>query len=204
MINTDSLGVLIDVTIGQVGYYGIFVGMILDGLGFPIPGTLIMPFSGYVVWLGKLHFIAVILTGTLGCFIGSLLQYFGGLYGGRAFVNKYGRHFFIQKKDIERAQAFMEQHGEVAVLISRLVPVMRSYTSFPAGIAKMDVKKFSLYTFTGSFLWCFALTYVGLLLGQNWGNIEKPLVYINLAVLSCVLTILAYLLYKRKSSQMLD
>ncbi len=98
----------------------------------------------------------------------------------------------------------MEQHGEAAVLISRVVPIMRSYTSFPAGIAKMDVKKFSLYTFIGSFLWCFALTYVGLLLGQNWENIEKPLIYINLVVLFCVLTILAYLLYKRKSSHMLD
>ncbi len=88
MINTDSLGMLINVAVGQLGYCGIFFGMILDGFGFPIPGTLIMPFSGYVVWLGKLHFIMVILTGTLGCFIGSLLQYFGGLYGGRAALNK--------------------------------------------------------------------------------------------------------------------
>jgi len=200
MINTDSLGALINVAIGQLGYYGIFVGMILDGFGFPIPGTIIMPFSGYVVWLGKLHFIMVILIGTLGCFIGSLLQYFGGLYGGSAVINKYGRYFLIQKKDIERTRAFIEQRGEVAVLISRLVPVMRSYTSFPAGIAKMDVKKFSLYTFIGSFIWCFSLTYVGLLLGQNWIDIEKPLVYIDLIVLFCVFTILAYLLYKRKSS----
>ena len=200
MINTDSLGALINVAVGQLGYYGIFVGMILDGFGFPIPGTFIMPFSGYIVWLGKLHFIMVILTGTLGCLIGSLLQYFGGLYGGSAVVNKYGRYFFIQKKDLERAQAFIDQRGEVVVLISRLVPVMRSYTSFPAGIAKMDVKKFSLYTFIGSFIWCFSLTYVGLLLGQNWRNIEKPLVYIDLIVLFCVFTILAYLLYKRRSS----
>jgi len=200
MINTDSLGALINVAIGQLGYYGIFVGMILDGFGFPIPGTFIMPFSGYIVWLGKLHFIMVILTGTLGCLIGSLLQYFGGLYGGSAVVNKYGRYFFIQKKDLERAQAFIDQRGEVVVLISRLVPVMRSYTSFPAGIAKMDVKKFSLYTFIGSFIWCFALTYVGVLLGQNWRGIEKPLVYIDLVVLFCVFTILAYLLYKRNRS----
>jgi len=204
MINTDSLGMLINVAVGQLGYCGVFFGMILDGFGFPIPGTLIMPFSGYVVWLGKFHFMTVILIGTLGCFIGSLLQYFAGLYGGRAALNKYGRYFFIHTRDIERAQAFMEQHGEAAVLISRVVPIMRSYTSFPAGIAKMDVKKFSLYTFMGSFLWCFVLTYIGLLLGQNWENIEKPLVYINLVVLFCVLAIPAYLLYKRKCSHMLD
>jgi membrane protein DedA with SNARE-associated domain len=195
---TEVLSNFIITAVEQLGYYGIFIGMGLGSACIPIPSEIIMPFSGYIAWEGKLNIIAVIFVGALGCLVGSLLAYSAGRYGGRPFLEKYGRYVLIRKHEIDRAHEWFERHGEMAIFLSRMLPVIRAFISLPAGIAKMDVKKFSVYTFLGSLPWCFALASAGILLGQSWRVIGNAFTSLGIAVLLVVIAILGYVTYRRR------
>jgi membrane protein DedA with SNARE-associated domain len=197
---TDVLSNFIITAIERLGYYGIFMGMGLGSACIPIPSEIIMPFSGYIAWEGKLNIIGVIFVGAFGCLAGSLLTYSVGRCGGRPFLEKYGRYVLIRKREIERAHEWFERHGEMAIFLSRMLPVIRAFISLPAGIAKMDVKKFSVYTFFGSLPWCFALAYAGVMLGQNWKELGNALESLGIIVLLGVITILGYVIYRRKTT----
>jgi membrane protein DedA with SNARE-associated domain len=197
---TDVLSNFITTAIEQLGYYGIFMGMGLGSACIPIPSEIIMPFSGYIAWEGKLNIIGVIFVGAFGCLAGSLLAYGAGRYGGTPFLEKYGRYVLIRKREIERAHDWFERHGEMAIFLSRMLPVIRAFISLPAGIAKMDVKKFSVYTFFGSLPWCFALAYAGVMLGQNWKELGNTFESLGIIVLLGVITILGYVIYRRKTT----
>lgn len=195
---TEVLSNFIIHAVEQLGYYGIFIGMGLGSACIPVPSEIIMPFSGYIAWNGKLHIIGVTFAGALGCLAGSLLAYAVGRYGGIPFLEKYGRYVLIRKREIDWAHDWFERHGEMTIFLSRMLPDIRTFISLPAGIAKMDVKKFSAYTFFGSLPWCFALAYAGILLGQNWKDLGNAFTSLGVAVLLGMIAILCYAAYRRK------
>ena len=160
-------------TIGATGYAGIFILMTLESACIPIPSEIIMPFSGFLVSVNKLTLFGVTMAGALGNLVGAVITYVIGYYGGRPFVLKYGKYFFIKEKEVRHAERFFARWGDFAVFIARNLPIVRTFISLPAGVAQMNFPKFCLYSFIGSIPWCLALAYIGLLLGDNWLLIRK-------------------------------
>ncbi|WP_083804508.1 DedA family protein [Methanobacterium lacus] len=186
-----------------LGYWGVFIGMTLESACIPLPSEIIMTFSGYVVWQGttNMTLLGITLVGAVGNLIGSLIAYFVGLKGGRPFLEKYGKYIFISHSKLELADRWFERYGWEAVLISRMLPVIRTFISLPAGIANMDLKKFSLYTFLGSLPWSFALAYIGVQLGPNWDVIESYFHIMDIGVFIGIVGLIIYLVlsYRSKS-----
>lgn len=154
--------------ISAMGYGGIVLLMGIESACIPLPSEIIMPFSGYLVSTGRFDLIAVATAGAIGCNLGSIPAYFAGQYGGRAFVQRWGKWVLIDVHELDKAERFFQRFGSLAVLIGRLLPVIRSFIAFPAGMARMNQAKFHLYTFIGSWPWCFALALVGERLGVAW------------------------------------
>ncbi|MEX2145160.1 MAG: DedA family protein [Candidatus Spechtbacterales bacterium] len=162
------LASLIINTIDQMGYAGVFVLMALESANIPIPSEITMTFSGFLASLGRLNFYWIVFWGALGNLIGSLAGYYIGFFGGRPFVKKYGKYMFMHEHDIAMAENMFARYGKSIAFFSRLLPVIRTFISTPAGIAKMNIWQFSVYTFAGSFIWSAMLAYVGFLAGENW------------------------------------
>ena len=162
------LSALVMRTIESSGYLGVTVLMILESANIPIPSEIIMPFSGFLVTRGIFVLWLLIVVGALGNLVGSLLSYYLGVYGGRKFLEKYGRFIFIHKRDIELADKLFARWGSSVVFFSRILPIVRTFISFPAGIARMNIWKFSFYTLAGSLIWSALLAYVGFWAGENW------------------------------------
>ena len=154
--------------IGKSGYAGIALLMGIESACIPLPSEIIMPFAGYQVYLGHLNLYAVATAGALGCNLGSVIAYWIGAWGGRPMVERFGRYVLLSKHDLDRTTAFFEKYGSITVLVGRLLPVVRTFIALPAGIARMNQVRFHLYTFIGSWPWCFVLAYVGAKLGQGW------------------------------------
>ncbi|MBP6963314.1 MAG: DedA family protein [Armatimonadetes bacterium] len=158
--------------IEAMGYVGVAALMAIESACIPLPSEIIMPFSGYLVSTGKLNLHGVSLAGAFGCAVGSAVAYLAGMLGGRPFVEKYGRYVLIRARDIDKADRWFTRHGEATVFISRLLPVIRTFISFPAGVARMNFLRFIVYSFVGSVPWCYFLAYVGKVLGDNWQSIR--------------------------------
>lgn len=154
------------------GYFGITFLMALESAGFPIPSEIIMPFSGFLVWEEKFSLWQVVWWGTIGNLLGSIAAYWIGFYGGRPLIEKYGKYILISHHDLDWAQKWFEKYGSISIFFSRLLPVVRTFISFPAGIGKMPFSKFVLYTFLGSLPWSFVLAYAGIIMGKNWSGLE--------------------------------
>ncbi len=152
------------------GYAGVAILMAIESACIPLPSELIMPFAGYLVSTGQLDLFWVATVGAIGCNLGSLVAYEAGKHGGRRFVARWGRYVLVTMDDLDRAEAFFARFGSIAVLVCRLLPVVRTFIAFPAGVARMPLAKFHLYTFVGSWPWCFALAWVGLRLGDAWNR----------------------------------
>lgn len=163
---------LIIEVISQTGYGGITFLMALESACIPIPSEIIMPFSGFLVFEGKFVFWQVVLWGAIGNLIGSIAAYLVGYYGGRPLIEKYGKYLLISFHDLEKTDRWFNKYGQSTVFFSRLLPVVRTFISLPAGISRMDFKKFSFYTLAGSLLWSFVLTYAGVIMGRNWIALE--------------------------------
>ncbi len=159
--------------ISVMGYPGIVLLMALESACIPLPSEVIMPFSGYLVFTGRFGLHAAALAGALGCAAGSAVAYWVGVYGGRPFLEKYGRFVLIRRKDLDMADRFFNRWGMWAVFISRLLPVIRTFISLPAGISRMPFVPFITLSFVGSVPWCYLLTYVGQKLGENWESIRN-------------------------------
>jgi membrane protein DedA with SNARE-associated domain len=155
-------------TISSLGYGGIVVLMAIESACIPLPSEIIMPFSGYLVSTGRFELVWVATAGALGCNLGSTIAYWVGSYGGRRFIEKYGAYILMSRRDLELADRFFHRYGSATVFISRLLPVIRTFIALPAGIARMPQAKFQIYTFLGSWPWCFALAYIGMKLGEHW------------------------------------
>jgi membrane protein DedA with SNARE-associated domain len=155
--------------INMWGYSAVLIGMALESANIPIPSEVIFGFAGYLVFLGTLKFNLVVIAGVVGGLIGSIVSYLAGYYGGPAFVKKYGRYVFLSEKNVAMAQKWFDRYGLIAVLVARLLPVIRTFISLPAGFARVNFVKFVLYTILGSVPWTIALVYIGKVLGENWG-----------------------------------
>jgi membrane protein DedA with SNARE-associated domain len=154
--------------ISTLGYGGIVLLMGIESACIPLPSEVIMPFAGYLVHTGQLTLWGVALAGAIGCVIGSIPAYYLGAYGGRAMIEKYGRYVLISQQDLHFADKAFEKHGEIIIFIGRLLPVVRTFIAFPAGIARMNMARFVIYTFSGSLIWCFLLAFAGMKLGEHW------------------------------------
>lgn len=150
------------------GYAGIAALMGIESACIPLPSEIIMPFAGYVVFLGHLNLFLVATAGAVGCNLGSAVAYWIGARGGRPLVERYGSWVLMSHHDLDRMTRFFERYGAITVLLGRLLPVVRTFIAFPAGIAKMSQVRFHVYTFIGSWPWCFVLAYVGMKLGEKW------------------------------------
>jgi membrane protein DedA with SNARE-associated domain len=155
-------------TISAIGYGGIVILMAIESACIPLPSEIIMPFSGYLVSTGRFDLIMVATAGAIGCNLGSTIAYAVGYYGGRPLVEKWGAYILISRRDLEMADRFFGRFGSITIFLSRLLPVIRTFIALPAGIARMNQVKFQIYTFLGSWPWCFALAYVGVKLGERW------------------------------------
>ncbi|PYS47902.1 MAG: alkaline phosphatase [Acidobacteria bacterium] len=168
----EVISAFIIATISALGYAGVVLLMAIESACIPLPSEVIMPFSGYLVYAGRFNLWFVAVAGALGCVVGSLVAYWVGLRGGRPLIEKYGRFVLISNHDLDIADRWFAKYGEVIVFASRLLPVIRTFIAFPAGVARMNLKRFVIYTFAGSLPWCLALAYVGQKLGEQWDKSE--------------------------------
>ena len=154
--------------IGSLGYAGIAALMGIESACIPLPSEIIMPFAGYLVYTGRFSLFWAATAGAIGCNLGSIVAYWVGAAGGRPLVMRYGRWVLMSHHDLDRMTKFFEKYGTITVLLGRLLPVVRTFIAFPAGVARMPQLRFHIYTFIGSWPWCYALAYVGMRLDQAW------------------------------------
>ena len=152
-------------TIGSMGYTGIISLMFLESSFFPFPSEVVMPPAGYLAWKGEMSLTLVLISGIAGSLLGALFNYWVAVKFGRPFLLRYGKYFFVSKDSIDKADEFFSKHGHVSTLVGRLLPVIRQYISLPAGIARMPLKTFTLFTTIGAGSWVLVLTFAGYLLG---------------------------------------
>jgi membrane protein DedA with SNARE-associated domain len=157
-------------TISTLGYGGIVVLMAIESACIPLPSEIIMPFSGYLVSTGRFNLALVATAGALGCNLGSTIAYAVGYFGGRRMVERWGGLVLWGRRELALVDWFFTRFGSLAVFVGRLLPVVRTFIALPAGIARMPQGKFQVYTFLGSWPWCYALAYVGEQLGERWNT----------------------------------
>ncbi len=184
--------------ISNLGYGGIFFLMILESALIPIPSEVIMPYSGFLVSVGKLGSVGVVLAGSFGNLVGSIATYYLGLRLGRTAIIKYGKYVLFKKKHLEYTERLFERYGEKIAFVGRLLPGVRTYVSLPAGIGLTDFVKFTAYTFAGSLIWNTLLTYAGIELGMNWTHIDKYSGYLYTIAIISIITIIFWILYNRR------
>jgi len=189
--------------ISTAGYPGIFVLMILESALIPIPSEIIMTFSGFLVASGKFQPILVILAGSFGNLIGSILTYYLGLKIGRTFIIKYGKYIFFRERHLEFTERLFQKYGNGISFVGRLLPAIRTYVSLPAGIGKAKFIPFIIYTLAGSIIWNTMLTYAGMQLGNNWQNIDKYSVYLDVAAVAAIAVFILWLIFNNKKEKSL-
>lgn len=193
----ETLGRLITAFISHAGYGGIVVLMAIESACVPIPSEVIMPFSGYLVFLGRFRLVWVALAGTLGCNAGSAAAYAVGFYGGRPLAERYGYYLWISKSDLALADRWFDRFGDWAVFFARLMPVVRTFIALPAGVARMNFLEFNIYTFLGSLPWCSALAYAGLKLGSRWNILHPYFQHLDTVVVVVIVAGLAFVIYHK-------
>jgi len=166
-----AVSAFIVATISTMGYGGIVLLMAIESTCVPLPSEIMMPFSGYLVSTGRFSLNLVAIAGAVGCLLGSYVAYFAGANGGRRLLLKYGRYILIAPHEIELADRFFDRWGAPAVFISRLLPVVRTFIALPAVIARMRLVPFTIYTLLGSYIWCLALAWAGMKLGEHWSQL---------------------------------
>jgi membrane protein DedA with SNARE-associated domain len=168
-------------------------------MGILIPSEAISPFAGFLVSEGRMTLFGAVAAGVLGNLVGSWVAYFVGLWGGRELWVHYGRYVGVREHHLKVAERWFDKYGEFTVFVSRCLPVVRTFISFPAGTARMNFAKFSFYTFLGCVPWVFALTYVGYLLGENWDRVGSFLHYLDYAVALVFIVGAVYLFVRWRS-----
>jgi len=158
--------------ISSLSYSGIALLMAIESACIPLPSEIIMPFAGFLVFKGEMTLWGVAFAGAIGCVVGSIPAYYLGMYGGRPLVEKYGKWVLISAKDLNWADKAFAKHGEIIIFIGRLLPAVRTFIAFPAGVARMNMTKFISYTFVGSLIWCYLLALAGFKAGENWESLK--------------------------------
>jgi len=194
-----TLAGFIIAVISKAGYLGVLLLMTIESACIPLPSEIIMPFAGYLVYSGQsdplthlpFNLVLVATAGALGCNLGSVIAYEIGCYGGRPLVERYGSYVFLGRHELEMAERFFKRFGAAAVLIGRLLPVIRTFIALPAGVARMPRLRFHVYTFIGSWPWCFALAWIGMKLGERWDKDPRLKLWFHRLDLVIILLLLA-------------
>ena len=193
------------VQIISAGGYPSLVGlMAIESMILPLPSEAVMPFAGFLISEGKMNFFAVIMASTLGSIIGSLTSYYIGKYGGNAILKRFGKYILLNEGHLIKTEEFFAKYGGKTVFIGRLIPVVRHFISIPAGIARMKLPQFILYTVLGAALWNGFLAYVGFLLRNNWKEIEHYTKFFDIAIVVGSIIFIIWFLYKRKKHKHID
>jgi membrane protein DedA with SNARE-associated domain len=183
------------------GYLGVLGLMAIESACLPLPSEIILPFAGYLVSTGRLNLYLVATVGALGCNLGSLVAYEVGAHGGRPAVRRWGKYVLLTDDDLAKADWFFHRFGGPAVLIARMLPVVRTFIALPAGIAHMRRLSFHLYTFIGSWPWCFLLAWIGMKLGDAWGsngNLHTVFHYFDYVVIAAAAILVARFVWSRR------
>jgi membrane protein DedA with SNARE-associated domain len=188
---------LIVATIAALGYGGVVLMMAVESACIPLPSEVIMPFSGYLVSTGRFGLQMVAIAGAIGCLLGSYAAYYVGASGGRWFLVRFGRWVLIAPHELELADRFFVRFGAPAVFFSRLLPVVRTFIAFPAGVTRMRLLPFTIYTLAGSYLWCLVLAYAGMKLGQHWALLGPYFHRFDTLIAAVLVLGAAALLYNR-------
>jgi membrane protein DedA with SNARE-associated domain len=192
-----GLSAWIIAVIGAMGYGGVVLLMAIESACVPLPSEVIMPFSGYLVATGRFDLNLVAIAGAFGCLLGSGIGYYLGASGGRWLLERYGRYILIAPRELETAEQFFDRWGAPAVFFSRLLPVVRTFIAFPAGVARMRLLPFALYTLAGSYLWCLGLAFVGQQLGRHWAVLGPYFHRFDRLVALSILAAGSWLIYNR-------
>lgn len=191
--------------IGDMGYWGIFLLMFLESTFFPFPSEIIMIPAGYLAYKGEMNLYMVILMGILGSVGGALLNYYLAKSFGRTFILKYGKYFFIKEKTLDKLESFFSKHGEVSTFTGRLIPGIRQLISLPAGLARMNMAKFSFYTALGAGIWVLVLVVLGYVVGSNEELISEYLQAATLiSLISVVFIAVFYVIRYKRRKEILD
>ena len=182
-----ALATLIVGVISSLGYGGIVLLMAIESACIPLPSEVIIPFSGYLVSRGVFSLWGVALAGAAGCMLGSIVAYYVGAWGGRRLVERYGRYLLISRRDLDLADRWFARHGDITILVGRLLPVVRTFIAFPAGVARMAMGKFLVYTFIGSLIWCWGLAWIGERLGEHWDSLGAYFHRFDAAIIALIL-----------------
>ncbi len=193
-----QLGQFVVNLISSFGYFGVFIAMAIESAAIPLPSEIILPFTGYMVFRGDFQLGPATVAATLGNLFGGMIAYYVGVWGGRPFVQKYGRYFFINQKELAMTERLFAKHGEITVFIGRLLPVVRTFISLPAGIARMNPWKMAFYTVLGALPWCLFLIVVGQKMGENWNSL-KPLFHrFDLLIGVVIVSGILFLIWKHR------
>ena len=191
--------------IGDMGYWGIFLLMFLESTFFPFPSEIIMIPAGYLAYQGEMNLYMVVLVGILGSVAGALLNYYLAMHLGRRIILRYGKYFFIKEETLDKLDTFFAKHGEISTFTGRLIPGIRQLISLPAGLARMNMAKFSFYTAIGAGIWVVVLVMVGYLVGSNEELISEYLKSATLiALVSVVLIGIFYVVRQRRRREILE
>ena len=182
--------------ISATSYPGIFLLMVLESMVFPVPIEAVMPFAGFLIVYGQFTFTGVIIASTLGSIVGSLVSYAMGFYGGKPFIKRFGKFLLLDVHDLELTEKFFAKRGELTIFIARFVPVIRHLISIPAGLGKMKLGKFIIYTTLGAGLWNSFLAYVGFKLKENWAEVMKYSHTLDIVVVAILGFAFLYYAYK--------
>lgn len=194
---TELLISYITGAISAIGYFGIVILMALESMVFPVPSEAVMPFVGFLVYLGQLKFVPSIIASSIGSILGSLISYFIGFYGGKPLVMKFGKYLLLEEKHLNLAERFFQKYGSPTIFISRFVPVVRHLISIPAGIGKMNLGKFLAYTLAGATIWNSILIFLGIKLGEKWQSISSyseifDIIIVGLIIIGVVYYVLRF------------
>ena len=199
----EALALWIQGVISAMGYPGIVLLMGIESACIPLPSEVIMPFAGSLVPSGRFTLFGAGLAGAIGCVLGSIPAYYAGAYGGRPLILRYGRYVLLSQEHLDLADKFFARRGDITVFVARLLPVVRTFIAFPAGVAKMPMGKFILYTFVGSLPWCLGLAWLGMKLGEHI-EVLTPWFHrldaVILALLVAGATVFLFRQWKRRAS----
>lgn len=179
-------------TISHLGYPGVVILMAIESAAIPLPSEVIMPFGGFLVLSQRFSLFGLAIAGAIGSVIGSLITYAIGFYGGRPLISKYGRFILLNQHDLELTEKFFKKFGNVSTFLGRILPVVRTFISIPAGIGKVSLPPFIFFTFLGSFVWSYFLAWLGMKLGENWQILENYFRKFDLAIVILFILIIIY------------
>ena len=183
--------------ISNYGYFGMFLGMVLEAVIIAIPSELILATGGILASKKIFSFLGAFLTGLLGSVFCAIVIYFMGYFGGQPFIKKYGKYFFMKEDELEKSDSWFNKYGMLAALIGRNFPIVRTLISLPIGIMRLSFLKFLIYTTIGSIPWTFAFVYVGYMLGEKWIVLKTFINYLKIPIRIAIVIMIVYLIYKK-------